>query len=244
VGRPRPPAEITIREIHSPSDPAFGAAYRLLQRSFPVAELLPMRAWRDVMRERADGVWTDLAWHLLVATRGRGVLGVASGTYLGNVNVGIIGYIAVAEHARSAGLGGRLRRALRLKFEGDARDLRARSLEALMGEVQLDSPWLRRLARGGDAIPLDFPYYQPPLRRRGAEVPLVLYYQPLRGPRASLPTDHVRRLLYTVWRRAYRVPKPLSHPTFQRMMRALAGRRRIGRLRLGDKRPRTARSAP
>jgi Acetyltransferase (GNAT) family len=203
------------------------AAHRLLTRIFPRAEMLPRSAWVHVMRERAAGVWTDLNWHLFVARHQGRIVGAATGTYLGHINVGLIGYVAVGSAARSAGIGPRLRWALRLAFERDANRLRSRPLRALVGEVRPDNPWLRRLV-GHGAIALDLPYFQPSLRRRSAEVPLVLYYQPLLANRASLPAREVRQLLYAIWRRAYRVSKPLAHPTFRRMLRAIGGRARVG----------------
>lgn len=224
-----------IREIRSATDAALRRAHRMLTRIFPRAEMLPLSAWKHVLEERETGVWTDLNWHLLVAdyiaaTRAR-LVGAATGTYLGNVNVGLIGYVAVGSASRALGIGPRLRWALRLAFERDAQRLRARPLKALVGEVRPDNPWLRRLVRHG-AIALDVPYYQPSLRRREKEVPLVLYYQPLHMRRTSLPVAEVRRLIYTIWRRGYRVPRPLAHPTFRRMLRALAGRSRIGQRKL------------
>jgi len=188
---------------------------------------MPPSAWTHVMRERNAGVWTDLNWHLFVAEYGGRVVGAASGAYLGNVNVGLIGYVAVSPGARAHGIGPRLRWALRLAFQRDAPRLTGRPLEALVGEVHVENPWLKRLVRNG-AIALDFPYYQPALRRGVEEVALVLYYQPLRRPKRAIPAAQVRRLLYTIWRRAYRVSKPLGHPAFRRMLRALEGRERIG----------------
>jgi hypothetical protein len=228
-------AGLHIREIRGVADTALRRAHRLLTRIFPRAEMLPLSAWKDVLEERHTGVWTDLNWHLFVANHltpaHSRLVGAATGTYLGNVNVGLIGYIAVGSAARTLGIGPRLRWALRLAFERDARRLRGRPLKALVGEVRPDNPWLRRLVRNG-AIALDLPYFQPSLRRREEPVPLVLYYQPLHLRRTSLPVAEVRRLLYTIWRRSYRVPKPLSHPIFRRMLRALAGRSRIGQRRL------------
>lgn len=221
-------ARLRIREIRTADDPAFRRAYRLLHRVFPRAELMPLSAWMHVMDERNAGVWTDLNWHLFVAEYGGATVGAATGAYLGNVNVGLIGYVAVTAAARSHGIGPRVRWALRLAFQRDARRLVGRPLEAIMGEVRPDNPWLRRLVRAG-AIALDLSYYQPSLRRRGKDVSLVLYYQPLRGPQGSIAAATVRRLLYTIWRRAYRVPTPLSRPAFRRMLRALEGRERIGR---------------
>jgi GNAT superfamily N-acetyltransferase len=234
---PKRDARLRIREIRTETDPALGAAFRLLRRTFPRAELLPQRAWVRLLRERREGLWADLNWHLFVAHGRRGIVGAASGSYLGNVNVGVIGYIAVVPRARSLGIGPRLRLALQLAFERDARRIRGRPLEALVGEVHEDNPWLHRLVARRGALALDFPYYQPSLHRSAARaVPLVLYYQPLRHPRASLPTGAVRQLLYTMWRRMYRVAAPLSQPAFRRMLRALAGRERIGRRRLATRR--------
>lgn len=222
---------LRIRAIHAKTDSAFRSAYRLLTRIFPRAEMLPRTAWEHVLKERDAGVWTDLNWHLLVAEYDGKVVGAATGSYLGNVEVGLIGYIAVDKAARSFGVGPRLRWGLRLAFERDARWLGRRPLKAIVGEVRRDNPWLRSLV-GRGAIALDFPYYQPSLRRRGKAVPLVLYYQALGVSRISLPATEVRRLLYTIWRRAYRVPQPLSSPNFRKMLRALTGQSRIGQLRL------------
>lgn len=193
--------------------------------------MLPRTAWEHVLKERDADVWTDLNWHLLVAEYDGKVVGSATGSYLGNLDVGLIGYIAVSPAVRSLGIGPRLRWGLRLALERDARTLRRRPLKGLVGEVQPDNPWLRSLV-GRGAIALDLAYYQPSLRHRGSAVPLVLYYQPLDGPRSSLPVPDVRRLLYTIWRRAYRVPRPLSNPHFRTMLRALAGRSRMGQRRL------------
>lgn len=78
------------------------------------------------------------------------------------------------------------------------------------------------------AIAPDFPYFQPSLKGTEPAVPLVLSYQPLRTPRTSITAAELRRLLYTMWRRAYRIPQPLRDPVFRRMLRALEGRRRVG----------------
>jgi hypothetical protein len=222
--------------LHEASDPAFRPAHHLLTRIFPLAETTPRAAWKHAMRERAAAVWTDFNWHLFVAeSRGR-VIGAATGFYLGDCDIGMIGYVAAAAAARSAGIGTRLRWALRLAFERDAAR-RGRRLRAIMGEVHADNPWLRRLVAVG-AIALDFPYFQPSLRSRGAQVALVLYYQPLGAARASLPTADVRRMVYAIWRRVYRIRRPLAYASFRAMLRALAGRSRIGQRALAPPRRR------
>jgi len=219
---------LRIRELTSGRDPAFAAAYRLLKRTFPAAELLPRKDWEVVMRESEADLWTDINWHLFVAESGGRVVGSASGSYLGNVNVGVIGYIAVDAAMRSAGLGPRLRRKLVDAFETDAHDVLGEPLLAVAGEVEEDNPWLRHLVKHLRAIPLDFPYQQPALGIAPAAVPLVLYWQPISDHRRSLPASEVRRLLYTIWRRMYRVGAPLERAPFRKMMRSLQGRRLIG----------------
>jgi ribosomal protein S18 acetylase RimI-like enzyme len=227
--RERGGARRRIREIRSASDSDFAAAYALLKRTFPRSELMPKQSWLTVMREQERGLFTDTRWHLIVAVRGKVVVGAASGSYLGNVNVGLIGYVAVDPAARERGLGPRLRRRLTDAFERDARRIRRRPLKAIVGEVDEDNPWLRTVMRRHDAIPLDIPYQQPALGPRRKRVPLVLYWEPRgHGGRRWLSASELRRLLYTIWRRAYRVRAPLREPAFRRMMAALRSRKRIG----------------
>jgi hypothetical protein len=225
--RPCPPV-VRIREVRSPQDREVGRAHRLLKLVFPTAELLPVREWREALRERAAGLWTDMDWHLMVAEAGGRLLGAASGTYLGNLKVGLVGYVAVLRKARGCGLGGRLRRALQTAIARDARRIHRQPLRAMVGEVHADNPWLAHLVREEAALALDFPYVQPSLHHTEAPVRLVLYYQPLGARPRTLPADDVRRLVYALWRRVYRVGRPMRRAPFRRMLRALARGTRIG----------------
>ncbi len=219
TGEPRTPVQ--VREIRSPRDQALGRAHRLLKQVFPRAELLPLRDWRESLREREAGLWTDLDWHLLVAEWEGKLAGAASGSYIGNLNVGLVGYVAVVPELRGTGVGGRLREALRAAIEYDARRIRGRPLAAMIGEVHVENPWLAHLAREQGVLALDFPYLQPSLHNTARPVELVLYVQPLRGRRGSVPADEVRRLVYTLWRRVYRIDRPMTRPAFRRMLRVL-----------------------
>jgi hypothetical protein len=223
---------VSILEVTSTDDPFFRKAFELLRASFKRVEMAPIRDWRMVMREREEGLWTDTAWHLFVAHRGPQVLGAASGTYLGNVNVGLVGYVALSAAHRSSGLGPRLRRRLGKQFERDAERIAGKRLEAIVGEVDAENPWLRHLVRREGAIALDFEYFQPARGSKRSAIPLVLYYQSLRKPRISIGVPRLRRLLYTMWRRWYRVADPLSKPEFRKMLASLEGRRRIGQRKL------------
>ena len=223
---------LRLREIVHSADPAFRRAYAILRDTFPPSELVKAADFLRVLRERAAGVWTDFLWHMVVGERGRTLLGCATGSYLGSLNIGLVGYLAVRKGLRSGGLGPRLRERIREAFDVDARKLHGHGVDALVGEVEADNPWLGRLVRYYGAIPLDIPYYQPPVRPTEPEVPLVLYYQPLRRNRTKLHVTEVRRLLYAIWRRAYRIAAPLEHRRFRKMLAALDGRRWIGAMEL------------
>ncbi len=224
----------TFREVTKSTDPAIGPAHDLLRRSFHKAELVGRGEWRESLREREAGVWSDIRWHLVLAELGGSIIGAASGTYLGNVNTGVIGYLAVASSARRLGIGPRLRASLRSLFQRDAQDILHKPLSAVIGEVRRDNPWLRTLVRRERVIALDFTYFQPQLREDDRAVPLVLYYESLDRPRRRLPTDLVRQLLYTTWRRVYRIARPMANREFRRMLTALTDRRSIGGLTPAD----------
>lgn len=191
-------ADIRVREIEGHPDPALGRAHGLLKRTFPRAELVPLPEWRETLREREAGLWTDLDWHVLVAERAGTVVGAATGLYVGNVSVGLVGYVAVAAAARRAGVGGMLRRGLRACFGRDARRVHAGPLEAVVGEVHVDNPWLPHLVREHRVMALDFPYFQPSLHAAEDPVRLVLYVERLRGARRAVPAEEVRQLVDTV----------------------------------------------
>lgn len=222
------PSPLRLRELLAPGDPALWRAYSILQRTFPTSELVRAAEFLRAMTEKATGAWHDLIWHMIVGERGSFLEGVATGTYLASINVGFVGYLAVDQEHRSQGIGDRLRQSLVELFDGDAWHMHGRRLEAVVGEIEPDNPWLTRLVRDHGAIPLDVPYAQPPLRPGEPEVPLVLYYQPLTSRRRALPVEEVRQLLYGIWHRAYRVVNPFEHPTFRAMIRGLAGREVIG----------------
>jgi hypothetical protein len=146
----------------------------------------------------------------------------------------VIGYLAVSPAARSCGIGPRLRAKLRSLFRRDAREICGQPLQAVVGEVRRDNPWLKTLVRRDRVLALDFTYVQPRLHRDEHPVPLVLYYESLDRVRRRLPAALVRKLLYTTWRRIYRIPRPMARPEFRRMLADLAARSSVGRLTIRD----------
>jgi hypothetical protein len=228
AGGSRP--KVRLREVLTPDDPAIGRAYRLLRSSLHSDELVAVDDWRHSLAERVADLWTDMAWHLFVAERGGRIVGMGSGTYLGNVNIGFVGYLGVASDTRGERVGTRLRDRLRAAFKRDATRVRGRGLEAILGEVRIDNPWLAHLIKSPRILALDFVYHQPRLHPHQHPVPLVLYYEAMRGTVPRLPARLVRRLLYTIWRRAYRIDRPLRRPILREILDSLAKRRWIGEL--------------
>lgn len=219
---------LRIREVRDPNDRALAGAYRLLRGAFTARELVRRRDIREAIIERNRGFLGDLNWHMLVAERGKTLVGVATVSYVGELNIAVIGYLAVRSTERSTGVGLRLRARLLQAVHKDALRIRKRPVDALLGEVRVDNPWLRHLVAVHGALALDFPYWQPSIDGKARPVRLVLYYQPVAQERQSLGVHEVRRLLYVIWRRIYRIPRPMKNRTFHRMLTALQGRRMIG----------------
>jgi len=228
------PEAPTYREVVDPSDRVLPRVHDLIRRNFPPHELVGRSEWRASLRERAAGLWSDTRWHLVIAEHRGAVIGVASGTYLGNVNVGVVGYLAVSPAARGYGVGPRLRARLRSLFREDAREVTGETLDAVIGEVHRENPWLRRLVRSDSVLALDFTYFQPRLRPSDRPVPLVLYYEGIAEVRQRLPTARIRPILYSLWRRIYRVPRPMAHSAFRRMIGELQAHTTIGEIKLSD----------
>lgn len=222
---------LKVREITDPGDTVVASAYALLRQTFPPGERVRLSEWRASLGERAGGVLSDIAWHLLVVEDKGEVLGLASGTYVGSVNVGVVGYLAIASSARSHGLGSRLRSRLRRLFEFDAQRLSGKPLAGVIGEVSAENPWISTLARRPNVVLLDFPYHQPTLHPGDVPTPFVLYYESIGRVRQRLPVTEFKRILFAIWRRVYRVSRPLAQPAFRAMMRSLEGRRWVGRTR-------------
>lgn len=224
----------TYREIVHSTDPAIRRVHDLVRRTFHSNKLVGIHEWRDSLREKEAGLWSDIRWHLVIAELAGRVVGVASGMYLGNINIGVVGYLAVGARARGLGVGSKLRARLRASFHRDARRIAAKPLEAVIGEVRRDNPWLRSLVRNERVLALDFRYLQPKLRPGDKPVSLVLYYEGIARPIRRLASARLRTILYTTWRRIYRIARPLAHAEFRLMLQDLEGRASIGELRLRD----------
>jgi ribosomal protein S18 acetylase RimI-like enzyme len=181
------------------------------------------------LEETRRGIAQGGGYHLLamLAPGDEAPLAAAAGTYLQSVNAGFVSYLAVREDLRGRGLGGELREQLVETFRAQARREGGTELAYVLGEVERESAWLRRMVREGRVMPLDFPYFHPWMSRR-SEGYYALYREPLADPRPELPADEVARIIEAIWRRAYRIQGPLRRDTYQYMMQQLEGRETVG----------------
>ncbi len=218
-----------IVEVDDERDPLAEQALELIAESFPRHERQPRSELRSELMEKRLGLLTAYNFHLL-ATVGEDErpLAVIFGIYLAGINAGFIAYLASRPEARGKRYGRRLREALIEAFREDARRAGRKDLAWVLGEVPMKSPWLRRLVREGGAIPFDLTYFFPGLRGPGSEATYVLYREPVGDKRTELPVELVRRILYAIWRRAYRVRHPLEREDFRTMLAELEGRATIG----------------
>lgn len=213
-----------VIEVKDERDPLARKAIELISES--IWDVHPTRYLlaeiEDVRLNRTEGG----EYHLLamLPPGSDEPIAAAAGIYLEAVNVGFVAYLAVSEDVRGKGLGQALREELVNAFRGQA--LRAGlPLRAVVGEVERDSAWLRRLVREGRAIPLDVPYFHPWMYTEGK---YALYFEPLEDKRWELPPKEVAAIIETIWRRAYGVDDPDRSKTFRYMMSRLDGRERVG----------------
>ncbi|HEX2076124.1 MAG TPA: hypothetical protein VHG08_00395 [Longimicrobium sp.] len=183
-----------------------------------IGDVQPVNDLLSEVEERRRGMPSGGDYHLLAMVDPRErVAAAAAGIYLETVNAGFVTYLAVRPDLRSQQLGGKLRGHLVDSIRAEARRKTGADPAWIIGEVRTESPWLQTLIGAGQAVPFDFPYFHPWMPRR-AEGRYVLYREPLADRRAELPGHEVVRLVYAIWRRAYRIRFPLQSDTFCYML--------------------------
>ncbi|HSU17460.1 hypothetical protein [Longimicrobium sp.] len=202
------------------------AAIDLIQTS--IGDVQPAADLLSEIEESRRALPSGGDYHLIASVDGDGEpVAAAAGVFLESVNAGFITYLAVREEVRGQRLGGDLRARLVECFRDDARRAHGGPPAWTVGEVRRESAWLRTLVRGGRAIPFDFGYFHPwmPLRAEGR---YILYREPIADGRLEVSGHEVARLLFAIWRRAYRIRYPLQSETFCYMLRKLDGRDTVG----------------
>jgi GNAT superfamily N-acetyltransferase len=218
-----------VVEVQDERDPQGEAALRLIAAAFERPERQPLSELRSEIAEKRLGLLSARDFHLLVAVGEDGIVqGTAAGMYLEGVNAGFVTYLAVDPGFRGRQLAPRLRAELVERFREDARRAEFDELAWVLGEVQGDSPWLQRLIRTHGALTFDLRYRHPGVPPDSAPDGYVLYREPIGDRREELPALLVRRILYTIYRRGYRIPYPLESRGFQAMLQELEDRVTVG----------------
>jgi GNAT superfamily N-acetyltransferase len=221
--------DVRVVEIRDEREPLAEAALAVIADMFAAHERQPMAELRSEIAERRLGMLSGYNFHLLTALYEGDAepAGTIAGLYLDGVNAGFITYLAVRKQHRGRRIARVLRPQLIEVFEADARRTGHDRLAWVLGEVRADSPWLRRLVRTRGAIPYDLEYYHPGMSIGGSER-YVLYRQPVGDYRRDLPVELVRRTLFAIYRRGYRVRYPLNRDIFNVMLDQLKGREVVG----------------
>ena len=221
--------DVRIVEIRDEREPLAEAALAVIADMFAAYERQPIAELKSEIAERRLGMLSGYNFHLLTALYEGDdePAGTIAGLYLDGVNAGFITYLAVRKQHRGRRLARVLRPHLIEVFRADARREEYDDLAWVLGEVRADSPWLRRLIRTRGAIPFDLEYYHPGMSLYDTER-YVLYRQPIGDHRRELPVELVRRTLFSIYRRGYRVRYPLNRDIFTHMLDQLEGRDHVG----------------
>ena len=218
-----------IEEIRDERDPRARDALRLVLEMFAPADRQSISALLSEIAESRLNLLEGDGFHLITALADDGrPMGTIVGVYLRGVNAGFILYLAVRPEYRGKELARTLRRELGKAFRSDARRNGHTELAWIIGEVQSESAWLRRLVREREVIPFDLTYYHPGMSPGGGDKEYILYRDPVGDERPELPAQLVRQIIYDIYRRGYRVAYPLVHPGFAAMIEELDGRETVG----------------
>lgn len=220
---------IRIVEITDEREPVADAALALIEGAFDPSDRQPMSELRSEIAEKRLDLLSAYDFHLLTALGEEDrPIGTVAGVYLAGVNAGFISYLTVVEEHRGRHVARQLRRHLVETFRSDARQAGQASLNWVLGEVRADNRWLRGLVRHRGAIPFDLEYFHPGMIPGVPHDHYILYRQPVGDRRAELPVSLVRRILFVIYRRAYRVRYPLEREAFRSMLGQLEGRESVG----------------
>lgn len=221
--------EVRIEEITDERTTLAHETLELIAAAFAPQDRHPLSELRSEIAEKRLGLLAGYDFHLFAAVQEPETpVAAVAGMYLAGVNAGFTAYVAVHPDARGRGVARVARGVLVEAFREDARRAGLPELAWVLGEVRLDSPWLRNLMRTRGAIPFDLTYYHPGMPLGGTSAPYALYREPIGDTRREIPADEVRRILYAVWRRGYRVRYPLERDTFVEMLEQLEDRDMVG----------------
>jgi GNAT superfamily N-acetyltransferase len=145
-------------EIRDERDPLARLALKLIVEMFPPSDRQSTSALLSEVAESRMELLEGDGFHLFTALSEEGrPMGTAIGVYLRAVNAGFILYIAVRPEYRSREAARTLRRELAMAFREDAKRNGRGELAWVIGEIEAESAWLRRLVRERNVIPSTSP---------------------------------------------------------------------------------------
>ncbi len=160
--------------------------------------------------ELSSGAWTLAAAQL--------------GGLLPPIRMVSLPYTAVAAPFEGQGVYLTLKRAMLAELQSLAG---ARGLPAPLGNISEEAPgsaqYQRKVGRG-IAIPFGFTYYQPAVSGL-REISLALTFEALARPAPQFSPDDELQIVAAIYRGLYRIARPESHPTFQRIAASIRGPR-------------------
>lgn len=238
-------SELRLVRLEDERDPVARAAIALFVDE--IGDVQPADDLLSELEEGRRGMYSGGGYHMLaLLDEDDRPAAAAAGIYLRGIGTAFVTYLAVRPDQRRRHLGRRLRAHLTDSIRAEARETDGRDVAWIVGEVRRGGPWLRTLVRRGKAVPFDIPYFHPWMPR-AAEGRYILYREPVSDPRRELPAVEVARLVYAIWRRAYRVRLPLQSELFRYMIDEIEKRGTIGThpdFREGPAEPRVPASTP
>ncbi len=204
-------------------------ALGLIHEYFPRSDRHAISELRSEIAEKRHQLLEPFDFHQLVALDDEDrVAATCAGVYLAGANAGFVTYLVVDRNFRNKQLGRRLRESLVESFRANAIAAGNETLNWVLGEVRIDSPWLMTLVRTGGVVPFDLEYFHPGLQPGTSDKRYVLYREIIGDDRKSIPADETKRIIYAIYRRAYRVRYPLERENFKSMIDQIEGRDEIG----------------
>lgn len=223
------PAELQIEEVGDEREPFGQATLGLLGETFPRPDRHSIADMEKEIQEKRLELLTLYDFHMLGArAEGDEVAAMGAGVYLAGVNAGLVMYLAVRPGWQGKKLGRRIRAELVSRFRENAVTAGWEELSCVLGEVRLDNPWIERLVSKGGVIPFDLDYYHPGMVPGETEEKYVLYREPVADRRLEIPATELRQILYSVFRRGYRVSYPMDKAGFRAMLDEIADRESVG----------------
>ena len=221
--------DLGVVEIIDERSPEAEQALGLIHDYFPRSDRHAISELRSEIAEKRHRLLEPFDFHqLAILDDDRSVIATTTGVYLAGVNAGFVSYLVVGREHRNRQLGRRLRSALVECFRANAQAAGLEDLNWVLGEVRIDSPWLITLVRMGAVVPFDLEYFHPGLQPGVSDQRYVLYREIISDDRKTIPAEETARILYAIYRRAYRVRYPLERENFKSMIDQLEGRDEIG----------------